>query len=116
MSRTPKTIRKTLLRHDPATPLPWRAYDRGIGWEIVHDEHDNPINCHFRETFSEADARLIVRSVNAMPKALEALRKAKIKMDARGWGCSIDPEAIEAFNAVLSAIAAAESEDGLGVR
>lgn len=57
------------------TPGPWRAWDRGIGWEIHHrwknDEDGGwPLNGGFRETFREADARLM----SAAPDLLKELR------------------------------------------
>ena len=46
------------------TPGPWTAWDRGIGWEVHHSfdpemGHGNAVNDEFRDTFKEADARLI---------------------------------------------------------
>lgn len=55
-----------------ATPGPWQAWDRGIGWE-VHDASKNEINSGFRETFSEADAALIAALRNAAPALLDRI-------------------------------------------
>ena len=55
-----------------ATPGPWKAWDRGIGWE-VHDENDIEINSEFRETFREGDAALIVALRNAAPALLDTI-------------------------------------------
>jgi hypothetical protein len=40
------------------TPGKWKAYNRGIGYEI-HGEYDQPINDGHRETFTKADATFI---------------------------------------------------------
>jgi hypothetical protein len=46
------------------TPGPWKAWDRGFGWEI-HGPDDEAINRGFRETFSREDAELIAEAVNS---------------------------------------------------
>ena len=57
------------------TPGPWHAQDRGIGWEVhlgdsaPENGWGNCVNDGFRETFTEADARLI----SASPDLYEAL-------------------------------------------
>jgi hypothetical protein len=40
------------------TPGPWVMFDRGIGWE-VHGPDGWPVNFGHRETFTEADARIV---------------------------------------------------------
>ena len=60
-------------------PRPWHAWDRGIGWEIhvgpdPGDDHRHCqcVNDEFRDTFDEADAKLIVDAVNgSRPSAPE---------------------------------------------
>ncbi len=59
------------------TPGPWHAYNRGIGWE-VHEGAScregfclcGPVNSGPKDTFSEADARLIA----VAPELLECLK------------------------------------------
>ena len=62
---------------DEATPGPWHAWDRGIGYEVHTEVEHNPIRCDplnsgFRETFGGTDAQLIVAAVNALPALLDA--------------------------------------------
>ena len=66
---TPQTPQPRESGH---TPGPWFAVDRGIGWMVCREQGnlETQINDHFRETFSEQDARLIA----AAPDLLEALR------------------------------------------
>ncbi len=68
---------------------PWHVYDRGIGWEV----HLGPapgdcqekggwcstINGEFRETFSEANAALIVKAVNAHDRLVAALETIQVQ-------------------------------------
>lgn len=65
------------------TPGPWTAWNRGIGWEVHHSVDDDgygiSVNDGFRETFSEADARLIA----AAPDMLAALER--VVEDLHGW-------------------------------
>lgn len=66
------------LKH---TPGPWHAWDRGIGWEVhagdptgCYDPEGDckgPIHDQFRDTCSEADARLMA----AAPDLLEAAKR-----------------------------------------
>ena len=63
---------------DEATPRPWHAWDRGIGFEVHTEAEHNPIRCDplnsgFRETFCGPDARLIAAAVNALPTLLDRL-------------------------------------------
>ena len=67
-------LRRLLER---ATPGPWHAWDRGIGYEVHTEVEHNPIRCDplnsgFRETFGGPDAQLIVAAVNALPALLDA--------------------------------------------
>ena len=67
-------LRRLLER---ATPGPWHAWDRGIGYEVHTEAEHNPIHCvslnsEFRETFRGPDARLIAAAVNALPALLDA--------------------------------------------
>ena len=62
---------------EEATPRPWHAWDRGIGFEVHTEAEHNPIRCDplnsgFRETFCGPDARIIVAAVNALPILLDA--------------------------------------------
>lgn len=68
---------------EEATPGPWHAYNRGIGWEVhvghpvASDDGTCPDGCAsrvndgFRETFTEADARLVASA----PDLYEALKE-----------------------------------------
>jgi len=67
---------------DEATPRPWHAWDRGIGFEVHTEAEHNPIRCDplnsgFRETFCGPDARLIVAAVNSLESLLDALDVAE---------------------------------------
>ena len=67
-------LRRLLER---ATPGPWHAWDRGIGYEVHTEVEHNPIRCDplnsgFRETFGGPDAHLIAAAVNALPALLDA--------------------------------------------
>ena len=72
---TDRTELRRLLER--ATPGPWHAWDRGIGYEVHTEAEHNPIRCvslnsEFRETFRGPDARLITAAVNALPALLDA--------------------------------------------
>ena len=72
---TNRTELRRLL--EMATPGPWHAWDRGIGYEVHTEAEHNPIRCvslnsEFRETFRGPDARLITAAVNALPALLDA--------------------------------------------
>ena len=74
---TPKTLAELRRLLDEATPGPWHAWDRGIGYEVHTEVEHNPIRCDplnsgFRETFGGPDAQLIVAAVNALPALLDA--------------------------------------------
>jgi hypothetical protein len=54
------------------TALPWKAYDRGIGWE-VHTSEDRPVNDGFHETFAMDDAAFIADACNAHEALVNAV-------------------------------------------
>lgn len=56
------------------TKEPWKAWDRGIGYEI-HCQHDEPINDGLRETFKRGDAVFIAHSPSDVAYLLAELRK-----------------------------------------
>ena len=74
---TPETLAELRRLLEEATPGPWHAWDRGIGYEVHTEVEHNPIRCDplnsgFRETFGGPDAQLIVAAVNALPALLDA--------------------------------------------
>ena len=74
---TPETLAELRRLLEEATPGPWHAWDRGIGYEVHTEAEHNPIHCvslnsEFRETFRGPDARLIAAAVNALPALLDA--------------------------------------------
>ena len=74
---TPETLAELRRLLERATPGPWHAWDRGIGYEVHTEVEHNPIRCDplnsgFRETFGGPDAQLIVAAVNALPALLDA--------------------------------------------
>ena len=74
---TPEKLAELRWLLERATPGPWHAWDRGIGYEVHTEAEHNPIRCvslnsEFRETFRGPDARLIVAAVNALPALLDA--------------------------------------------
>ena len=74
---TPEKLAELRRLLERATPGPWHAWDRGIGYEVHAEVEHNPIHCvplnsEFRETFRGTDARLIVAAVNALPGLLDA--------------------------------------------
>ena len=62
-------------RADVATPGPWHAWDRGIGWEVHKGEECAPgcgrscdaLNGEFRDTFTRADAEFIAAAREDVP-------------------------------------------------
>ena len=73
---TPEKLAELRWLLERATPGPWHAWDRGIGYEVHTEAEHNPIRCvslnsEFRETFRGPDARLIVAAVNALPALLD---------------------------------------------
>jgi hypothetical protein len=83
------------------TPGPWSVYDRGIGFEVVTEDGET-INQGFRETFSEADARLI----SSAPELLEALTQMR-----REWGAfgKVSGETLIQADAAISKAEGAQS-------
>lgn len=85
------------LKQHKHTPGPWHAADRGIGWEVhIGAEHPeegwcDSINEGFRETFTEADARLIA----AAPQMYAALKRAAELLDATTRFMARNPIAAE---------------------
>lgn len=57
------------------TPGQWKAYNRGIGYEI-HSEHDEPINVGVRETFTKEDAEFIASAPPMVARLTAALEAA----------------------------------------
>lgn len=64
-----------------AFPGPWKAWDRGIGYE-VHTHHDEPLNYHHRETFGKADAEFIANARTDVPALLALVREQQAALDA----------------------------------
>lgn len=70
-----------------ATPGPWHAWDRGIGYEIhIGAEHIEPLgdgifcedlNRNFRETFTQGDAEFIVHAPEDIRSLLAGLQATK---------------------------------------
>jgi hypothetical protein len=68
------------------TPGQWKAWDRGIGYE-VHSQHDEPLNTGHRETFTKADAVFIAAAptdVARLTGALEAVLALHYAGDMHG--------------------------------
>lgn len=68
-----------------ATPGPWFAWDRGVGWHLAVEDPDGPTNDEYGrpELLPEGDrtdlargedAALIVAAVNDLPKLTAAIR------------------------------------------
>ena len=77
---TDRTELRRLL--EKATPRPWHAWNRGIGFEVHTEAEHNPIRCDplnsgFRETFGGPDAHLIAAAVNALPGLMDELDAAE---------------------------------------
>ena len=90
-------------------PAPWRAYDRGIGWEI-HDATDKPINSGFRDTFSRADAELCAAAPDLLAE-VERLRNRVAELEQLATdaylqtdgGARLEPEQAPEFMSVAEA-------------
>lgn len=72
---------------EKATPAPWHAADRGIGWEVHVGEPKcqtkgsgwcDSINEEFRDTMIEENAQLIVFLRNHVPDLLDALDRLAV--------------------------------------
>ena len=93
-------LRRLLER---ATPGPWHAWDRGIGYEVHTEAEHNPIHCvslnsEFRETFRGTDARLIAAAVNALPALLDAAaERDALAADADKWQRAAKVERVRAL-------------------
>ena len=79
---TPKTLAELRRLLEEATPRPWHAWNRGIGYEVHTEVEHNPIRCDplnsgFRETFGGQDAQLIAAAANALPGLLDQLDAAE---------------------------------------
>jgi hypothetical protein len=70
------------------TPGEWKAWDRGIGYE-VHGEYDEPINIGHRETFTKADASFIAAAPVTVARLTAALEAVLSMADA--WEADYGP-------------------------
>lgn len=66
----------------PRSPLPWRAYDRGIGYEVLRADIDESINGEFRETLTKADAEFIVLACNNHQYLVDACKFALERIES----------------------------------
>jgi hypothetical protein len=82
------------------TPGPWRAWDRGIGWEVHAGPEDDrqPVNDGHRGTFDEADARLIA----AAPDLYAALAEIQDVIAGAGLVEEFPVWIIDLMNAALA--------------
>lgn len=78
---TPDQLAAIEARADAAYPAPWKAWDRGIGYE-VHTIHDEPLNYQHRETFGKADAEFIANARTDVPALLAMVREQRARLDA----------------------------------
>jgi len=77
-------------RADVATPGPWHAWDRGIGWEVHKGEECAPgcgrscdaLNGEFRETFTRADAEFIAAAREDVPWLVSEVERLTAERDA----------------------------------
>ena len=77
-------------RADVATPGPWHAWDRGIGWEVHKGEECAPgcgrscdaLNGEFRETFTRADAEFIAAAREDEPWLVSEVERLTAERDA----------------------------------
>jgi hypothetical protein len=83
------------MKHSPATALPWKTWDRGIGYEI-HSQDDFPVNDETRECFNQTDAAFIVHAANAYGPLVEALRNllADADPDSQNSGSQVEARAL----------------------
>ena len=77
-------------RADVATPGPWHAWDRGIGWEVHKGEECAPgcgrscdaLNGEFRDTFTRADAEFIAAAREDEPWLVSEVERLTAERDA----------------------------------
>ena len=77
-------------RADVATPGPWHAWDRGIGWEVHKGEECAPgcgrscdaLNGEFRDTFTRADAEFIAAAREDVPWLVSEVERLTAERDA----------------------------------
>jgi len=67
-------------RATSAHPAPWKAWDRGIGYEI-HTWLDEPLNAGHRETFNIADANFIAHARTDIPALLAMVREQRAVLE-----------------------------------
>ena len=84
-----------------ATPGPWEAHDRGIGWEVWND--GAPLNSAFRETFPAYDAAYIAAAspdvVLSLLDRLAHMTEARDNARAEVERLSAQVEAVRALHA-----------------
>lgn len=76
--RTPEAIAARLGK---VSEGPWRAWDRGIGYE-VHGPAGEPINMGCRETFEKGDAEFIAMAPSDVHYLLTLARKQAAALEA----------------------------------
>ena len=77
-------------RADVATPGPWHAWDRGIGWEVHKGEECAPgcgrscdaLNGEVRDTFTRADAEFIAAAREDVPWLVSEVERLTAERDA----------------------------------
>jgi hypothetical protein len=104
-----------------ATPGPWFAWDRGVGWMIALDPGGDRVLPEGMRTdlARQEDAALIVAAVNALPELVAALRGVlaladESTFDVREWGEPGSPYsngARHAFDRIRAVVAAAHTEE-----
>ena len=76
---TPERMAEIEARANAATPGPWEAWDRGIGFEVhVNGEE---LNSEFRETFRQADAEFIAEARTDVPALLAEVRRLQAAVE-----------------------------------
>ena len=91
---------------ESATPGPWEAYDRGVGWEVWFD--GAPLNSAFRETFPAYDAAYIAA---ASPDVVLSLLDRLAHMTEARDNARAEVERLTALLAEVRETAAAWSPD-----
>jgi hypothetical protein len=76
-------------RAEAATPGPWHAWDRGIGWEVHKGEERAPcgrscdeLNGEFRGTFTREDAAFIAAAREDVPWLVSEVERLTAERDA----------------------------------